>query len=138
MEYGYTVTPCNELIDLINKVEDKIKADGEDWRFPINWAFTNDWQANGLGEYIEFGVSVGSKPDGSAWQSVYWREIGKHDNDNWEQHPLDDEYEEPELVGSVKCACDCGCVIVDEFVNGDTDLNGICEKCFRDCVKADN
>jgi hypothetical protein len=38
----------------------------------------------------------------------------------------------------MKCVCVCDCVIVDEFVNGDTDLNGICEVCFRDCVKVDN
>jgi hypothetical protein len=37
-----------------------------------------------------------------------------------------------------KCACACDCLLIDDFVNGETDLNGICETCFRDCVEVDN
>lgn len=37
-----------------------------------------------------------------------------------------------------KCACQvCDCLIVDEYVNGDIDENGICERCFREHVEMD-
>lgn len=36
----------------------------------------------------------------------------------------------------MNCACSKhDCKVIDEYVNGDTDTNGICEDCFRDCVE---
>jgi hypothetical protein len=99
MEKGLTITVDDRLIDLINAVEQKLRDDKgseADWHFPISWCFDEmGLFANGQGTGIEFGCSVG-EGRGREWVSVYWREVGKYDNDNWQQHPLDDDYEEPE------------------------------------------
>lgn len=97
MEKGIVITVDDRLVDLINKVEAKLIDDdpeGASWHFPINWCFDEmGVYATGLGNGIEFGCSVGEGKRGE-WQSVYWREVGKHDNDNWEIHPFDTDYEE--------------------------------------------
>lgn len=44
----------------------------------------------------EYNVSTWLRSDGSWGVSAYSREVGKYDNDNWETHPCDDDYEEAE------------------------------------------
>lgn len=97
MEKNLTIKVDDRLIDLINKVEDDLRENPENlWHFPISWAFseTGDY-ANGLGSGIEYGCSIGVGKNGE-WQSVYWRELGKYDHDNWQQHKFDTDYEAPE------------------------------------------
>jgi hypothetical protein len=100
MEKELVIKVDDRLIDLINAVEQKLRDDkGSEaqWHFPISWCFDEmGLYANGQGTGIEFGCSVG-EGRGREWVSVYWREVGKYDNDNWMVHPLDDDYEEPEV-----------------------------------------
>lgn len=85
------------LLDLIKKIEDKLREDSSDYpdyHFPIGWAYAEDGMyANGLGNGIEFNASIYESKNGT-FQSVYVREVGKYDNDNWETHPFDSDYEE--------------------------------------------
>ena len=100
MEKNVVITVDDRLIDLINRVEQKIVDDGNTWQLPVYWSFNADGLgATGLGYGVEFGCSVGTNSKtGVDWDSVYFREVGKHDNDNWEVHPFDADYEEPEVA----------------------------------------
>ena len=95
LEKGLVVLVDDRLIDLINRIHQKIVDDGKSWQLPIYWSFGHDGiYANGYGNGIEFGASVGTNPKtGIVWDSVTFREIGRHDNDDWEVHPLDHDYE---------------------------------------------
>lgn len=83
----------DDLLELINKVEKSVEESDKAWKLPILWAYGDDGQfANGCGNRIEFDIAVGEN-EGGKWQSVACRETGKYDNDNWETHPLDTDYE---------------------------------------------
>ena len=93
MEKNLTIKVDDRLIDLINEVEKDLSSGENAWRLPILWSFGETGiSANGWGNYIEFDLAVGESPRGE-WKSVVFREIGKHDNENWETHPLDSDYE---------------------------------------------
>ena len=94
MEKNLVIRVDDRLIDLINRVEADLREQPDsEWHFPISWCFDDAGiYANGQGIGIEFGCSVGENKNGE-WVSVYWREVGKHDNDNWQQHKFDVDYE---------------------------------------------
>jgi hypothetical protein len=98
MEKNLVIKVDDRLIDLINKIEEDLRNENPEnsWHFPISWAFDEmGVYASGIGTGIEYGCSIGEGKNGE-WQSVFWREVGKHDNDNWEQHKFDTDYEAPE------------------------------------------
>jgi hypothetical protein len=100
MEKNVVITVDDRLIDLINRVEQKIVDDGNTWQLPVSWCFdTSGIGASGFGIGIEFGCSVGtSVRTGKDWVSVSVRDVHRHEYDNWTIHPFDDDYEEPEVA----------------------------------------
>lgn len=100
MEKNLVITVDDRLIDLINRIEDKVVADGNTWQLPIHWCFDETGvMATGFGIGVEFGCSVGtSVKTGEDWVSVSVHEVHRHEYDNWRQHPFDCDYEEPEVV----------------------------------------
>lgn len=96
MEMKLDVMP--ELLDLISKVEGE-GVGGV--KFLTHWAFFPKQSENGLagqgamgfaGAY-EWDVSVRVYEDGRMFHSAYWRVKGKYDDDNWETHKCDSDYE---------------------------------------------
>jgi hypothetical protein len=97
MEMKLVVMP--ELLDLISKVE----AEGIGGvKFDTNWAFFPKYDgvevvgqgAMGFAGNYEWDVSVRSWSDGRLFFGAYWRTKGKYDDDNWETHKCDSDYEE--------------------------------------------
>jgi hypothetical protein len=104
MEMKLDVLP--ELLAVCERVEVEAKSvDGE----RISWAFfPQTAQGAGVGrpaqgavgftEFAEYNVSTWLRESGEWSVSAYWRTIGKYDNDNWETHKVDDDYEDFEEV----------------------------------------
>jgi hypothetical protein len=89
MEKNLTIIVRDELIDLINKIEAWEQERGNSTQFLV-WQFgETGLNASGLGMGFEYDVVVGQD-----WNSVIRREFNKHDNENWETHPFDSDYEE--------------------------------------------
>lgn len=91
MEKNLTIKVDNQIISLINRIQ---KWEFENYPDKGNW---NHWSwcfgetgtmATGIGLYVEYDISIGS-----SWVTVLRRDVGKHDNDNWETHPFDSEFE---------------------------------------------
>lgn len=96
MEMKLVVMP--ELLDLIKKVEEE-GVGGV--KFLTHWAFFPKQSspevaiqgAMGYAGVYEWDVSVRFYSDGRMFYSAYWRAKGKYDDDNWETHKMDSDYE---------------------------------------------
>jgi hypothetical protein len=90
-----------ELLDLISKVE----AEGVGGvKFLTHWAYFPKQSspdvmgqgAMGFAGAYEWDVSVRVYEDGRMFYGAYWRVKDKYDDDNWETHKMDSDYEEAE------------------------------------------
>ncbi len=100
MEMKIDVLP--ELLAVCERVEAFAKDDDLE---RIAWAFfpqeaigSENVQpsqgACGFTSRREYNVSTWRRENGSWGVAGYWREVGRYDNDNWETHKVDDDYEE--------------------------------------------
>lgn len=89
------ITVSENVLDLIKRVEEQELDDsGLDLNF--SWSYYEDGQgASGQSwvdyPHAQYEVYVSSKGTSVTVQS---RKLGKYDNDSWETHPLDSDYED--------------------------------------------